>query len=134
VQLFRSEVLGSSTGRLHGEVIFSQPLSTKLFVGALFSIVAISGVWVSIGTYARIETVPGMLVTSVPSAKVVALQPGVVSELAVQEGQLVRSGERLLVINSDRGVDWRWGCRWQRAWSACRTAAADRGSGCDGGW
>lgn len=103
MQLFRSEVLGSSTGRLHGEVIFSQPLSTKLFVGALFSIVAISGVWVSIGTYARIETVPGMLVTSVPSAKVVALQPGVVSELAVQEGQLVRSGERLLVINSDRG-------------------------------
>jgi membrane fusion protein len=95
--------LDSAASRLHGEVIFSQTLSTKLFVGALFGIIAISAVWVSVGTYARIETVPGMLVTSVPSAKVVALQPGVVSELAVQEGQLVRKGDRLLVINSDRG-------------------------------
>lgn len=103
MQLFRSEVLDSTVDRLHGEVIFSQPLSTKIFVGALFSIVAIAGVWVTVGTYARIETVPGMLVTSVPSAKIVALQPGVVSELPVQEGQLVRKGDRLLVINSDRG-------------------------------
>jgi membrane fusion protein len=84
-------------------VVFTQPLSTKLFAGALVGIIAIAAVWVSVGTYARIETVPGMLVTSAPSAKVVALQPGVVSQLAVQEGQLVRKGDRLLVINSDRG-------------------------------
>jgi membrane fusion protein len=90
------------SNRLHGEVVFSQPLSTKLFASALFGIVAIAAIWVNVGTYARIETVPGMLVTNVPSAKVVALQPGVVSELPVQEGQLVRKGDRLLVINSDR--------------------------------
>lgn len=95
-------MLEQRSDRLHGEVVFTQPLSTKLFAGALFGIVAISAVWVNVGTYARIETVPGMLVTSVPSAKVVALQPGVVSELPVQEGQLVRKGDRLLVINSDR--------------------------------
>jgi len=100
--LFRAEVIENQANRLHGEVVLSQPLSTKLFAGALFGIVGIAAVWVSVGTYARIETVPGMLVTSVPSAKVVALQPGVVSELPVQEGQLVRKGERLLVINSDR--------------------------------
>ncbi|RNJ62795.1 MAG: HlyD family efflux transporter periplasmic adaptor subunit [Porphyrobacter sp. IPPAS B-1204] len=101
--LFRTEALEQQNDRLHGEVVFTQPLSTKLFAGSLFGIIAIAAVWVSVGTYARIETVPGMLVTSVPSAKVVALQPGVVSELAVQEGQLVRKGDRLLVINSDRG-------------------------------
>lgn len=100
--LFRAEVIDNQANRLQGEVVLSQPLSTKLFAGALFAIVTIAAVWVSIGTYARIETVPGMLVTSVPSAKVIALQPGVVSELPVQEGQLVRKGERLLVINSDR--------------------------------
>jgi len=100
--LFRAEVIENQANRLHGEVVLSQPLSTKLFAGALFGIVGIAAVWVSIGTYARIETVPGMLVTSVPSAKVVALQPGVVSELPVQEGQLVRKGDRLLVIDSDR--------------------------------
>lgn len=100
--LFRAEALAHHGNRLHGEVVLSQPLSTKLFVGALFAIVGIVAVWVSIGTYARIETVPGMLVTNVPSAKVVALQPGVVSELPVQEGQLVRKGQRLLLVNSDR--------------------------------
>lgn len=89
MSLFRTEVLEQRNDRLNGEVVFTQPLSTKLFAGTLFGIVALTAVWVSIGTYARIETVPGLLVTSVPSAKVVALQPGVVSELSVQEGQLV---------------------------------------------
>ena len=95
-------MLEQRSDRLDGEGVFTQPLSTKLFAGALFGIVAITAVWVSVGTYARIETVPGMLVTNVASAKVVALQPGVVSELPVQEGQLVKKGDRLLVINSDR--------------------------------
>lgn len=100
--LFRSEVIEHQSGRLYGEVVLSQPLSTTVYAGALFGIVAIAAVWVNMGTYARIETVPGMLVTNVPSAKVVALQPGVVSELPVQEGQLVRKGDRLLVVHSDR--------------------------------
>lgn len=104
MSLFRTEVLEQRSARLHGEVVLTQPLSTKLFAGALFGIITIAAVWVSVGTYARIETVPGMLVTSVPSAKIVALQPGVVSELAVVEGQLVKKGDRLLVINSDRGA------------------------------
>lgn len=105
MSLFRTEELEQHSNRLHGEVVLSQPLSTKLFAGTLFGIVAIAAVWVSIGTYARIETVPDMLVTSVSSAKVVALQPGLVSELSVHEGQLVRKGDRLLVIRSQRGVN-----------------------------
>ena len=100
--LFRAEVLESTSDRLHGEVVLSQPLSTKLFAAALFAILAIAAVWVSWGTYARIETVPGRLVTSASSAKVVAPQQGVVASLAVQEGQRVERGDRLLVINSDR--------------------------------
>lgn len=101
--LFRTEAFEQQNDRLHGEVVFTQPLPAKLFAGSLFGIITIAAIWVSVGTYARIETVPGMLITSVPSAKVVALQPGVVSELPVREGQLVRKGDRLLVINSDRG-------------------------------
>ncbi len=102
MSLFRSEALEQRSARLHGEVVLTQPMSTRLFAGALFGIVALATIWLSIGTYARIETVPGVLVTSQPSAKVMPLQPGVVSELAVAEGQLVRKGDRLLVINSDR--------------------------------
>lgn len=100
--LFRAEALESTSDRLHGEVVLSQPLSTRLFAGALFAILAIAAIWVSWGTYARIETVPGRLVTSASTAKVVAPQQGVVASLAVVEGQRVERGDRLLVINSDR--------------------------------
>lgn len=102
MSLFRPEVVEASQDRLHGEVVFTQALSTKLFVAALFAIIAIAAVWVTVGNYARVETVPGILVTSEPSAKVVATQSGIVSELLVTEGQTVAKGDRLLVINSDR--------------------------------
>ena len=102
MSLFRGEVTEYRKSRLHGEVVLSQPLSTRLMVGALFAIIAIAGTWVSLGTYARIETVPGILITDIPSAKVVATQPGVVTELRATEGQLVKAGDRLAVINLDR--------------------------------
>lgn len=101
-QLFRGEVSEHRKARLHGEVVLSQPLSTRLMAGALFATIAIAGTWVSLGTYARIETVPGILITNIPSAKVVATQPGVVTELRATEGQLVKAGDRLAVINLDR--------------------------------
>lgn len=100
--LFRTPVLEATSTRLHGEVVLSQPLSTKLLAGALFAILAIAGAWVTLGTYARIETVSGRLITNMPSASVTAPQPGVVSSLAVADGQIVQKGDALLVINSDR--------------------------------
>jgi membrane fusion protein len=102
MSLFRPQVLESTSNRLHGEVVFTQALSTKLFVAALFAIIAIAAVWVSVGTYARIETVPGRLVTTIPSAAITPPQAGVVAQLAVVEGQRVEKGDRLLVVNSDR--------------------------------
>lgn len=102
MSLFREEVFESRKDRLHGEVVLSQPLSTRVLVVVLFLIIAIAGVWISLGTYARVETVPGMLVTDIPSAKVVAVQNGIVTELPVSEGQSVEKGDQLLVIVSDR--------------------------------
>jgi membrane fusion protein len=104
MSLFREEVSEYRRTRLHGEVVLTQPLSTKIMVLALFGIIAIAGAWVSLGTYARIETVPGILVTDIPSAKVVANAPGVVTELNAKEGQVVKQGDRLAVINLDRSV------------------------------
>ncbi len=100
--LFREEVSEHRRSRLHGEVVLSQPLSTRLMVGGLFAIIAITGTWVSLGSYARIETVSGILVTDIPSAKVIAPQPGVVTLLDASEGQYVKAGDRLAVINLDR--------------------------------
>ncbi|MBD2840966.1 HlyD family secretion protein [Erythrobacter rubeus] len=102
MNIFRPEALEQTSERLHGEVVFTQPVTTKLFAGVLFAVLAIGAVWVSIGTYARIETVPGILKTDIASAKIVAPQSGVVTKLLVDEGQFVEQGQVLLEINSDR--------------------------------
>jgi membrane fusion protein len=104
MSLFREEVAEYRKMRLHGEVVLTQPLSTQLMVAALFIIILIAGLWVSLGTYARIETVPGILVTDLPSSKVVATAPGIVTELAANEGQFVKQGERIAVVSVDRKV------------------------------
>lgn len=100
--LFRSEVVESSEERLHGEVVFSQPTSVRIFAGVLFAVLAIAAIWVTLGTYARVETVPGMLITDRPSAKVMARQPGVISKLAITEGERVEKGDPLLVVDVER--------------------------------
>lgn len=102
--MFREEVAEYRRTRLHGEVVLTLPMSTRIMVGALFTIIAMSLTWVVLGTYARIETVPGILVTDAPSAKIMATIPGIVTELSAREGQLVEKGERLAVINLDRRV------------------------------
>ena len=102
LSLFRTEVLKTHSSGLHGEVVFTQALSTKLLAGALFAIIVIAALWLTLGNYARVETVPGMLVTDVPSAKVVASRQGTVSHLVVAEGEIVEKGDTLLIINTDR--------------------------------
>ena len=74
------------------------PLMALGIFGVLIAVAA----WVVFGTYSRIETVPGMLVTVQPSTKVYAPVAGMVVELAVREGTLVRKGDRIAVINLDR--------------------------------
>lgn len=100
--LFREEVFETRKQRLYGDVVLTQTLSTRIMGVALFAIIAVAVTWVSLGTYARIETVPGILVTDIPSAKIVAIAPGVVTELTAEEGQFVKQGEQLAVINLDR--------------------------------
>lgn len=104
MSLFREEVTEFRKTRLHGEVILTQPLSTRFMTATLFVIIAITMTWISLGSYARIETVQGILVTSAPSAKVIAVSQGTVIELNAQEGKVVKQGDRLAVINLDRSV------------------------------
>lgn len=102
MSLFRSEFTERRQNRLHGEVVLTQPISIRILAVVLFSIIVVIGFWITLGTYARVETVSGMLVTEQPSARVFAQQEGTVAELSVIEGQKVKKGDQLLVIHSDR--------------------------------
>lgn len=103
--LFREQVSEYRKIRLHGEVVLTQPLSTRLMVGALCVVVAIAALWVVFGTYSRIETAPGILMTDQPSAKIFVPIPGLVTELRIQDGATVRKGDRIAVIGLDRRAE-----------------------------
>ena len=58
--------------------------------------------WVATGRYARTEISKGMLVTDVETAKIIALHPGIVTRIAVIEGQTVRRGQLLATVKVDQ--------------------------------
>lgn len=103
--LFRREVFEHRAERLFGEVVISQSLSARYLVAAILLVVTIAIGWVSLGSYARIETAPGILVPDKPAPKIIAMAPGIVSALHVREGSIVRAGDRLAVIQLDRPTE-----------------------------
>jgi len=96
--LFRPEVAEAKKQRVHGEIVLSQPVGTQALVLLLFGIIAVLGAWIVFGEYTRTENALGILVTDDPTAKVVAIRPGLVTDLNVREGDLVRPGQRLAAI------------------------------------
>ena len=103
--LFRPEVIEHRARRLHGEVVLGQSFSTRAVVLALTAVMIALGLWLALGSFARTETARGALVTVVPSAKVVASVPGVITTLAVAEGAKVEKGDRLAIVTLDRRAE-----------------------------
>jgi membrane fusion protein len=103
--LFRSEVVEARRQRVLGEIVLTQPVRTHVLVLLLFGIVALLALWVTLGTYTRTEAARGILATDDVSAKVVAIRPGVVTRLAVREGQLVRAGQTIATVQVEQGSE-----------------------------
>ncbi|MCO7226647.1 HlyD family secretion protein [Pleionea sp. CnH1-48] len=103
--LFRKEVIEHSRERLWGNVIIMQPLSFTLISIAITIVAALLVCLLLWGNYARKETVNGYLVPNTGLAKVYAKNAGIVSHLHVQEGQVVKSGERLISVSTHRATE-----------------------------
>lgn len=100
--LFRDEALAARRIRLEGEVLLSRPLRAHAIIGLLTCSVAGLAVWVGIGHYARTETARGVLATDAETAKIMAPRPGIVTRMAVIDGQKVRQGAVLATILVDQ--------------------------------
>jgi membrane fusion protein len=100
--LFRKEVLDVRADRLHGTIILSQSVSSRVMTAALIMTMVAIGAWLVIGSYARIETARGILVPTSGATKVYALRAGIVTELHAYEGLVVAARQKLAIIKSDQ--------------------------------
>ncbi|WP_191555639.1 HlyD family secretion protein [Brevundimonas aurantiaca] len=101
VNLFRNEVRAAQADRLHGEVILRQHNSHIMLASLLVAIMIAAGAWLSLSHFARIETAPGILTTTQPTAKVYSPRAGIVTNFLVADGDLVRAGQKLVTVNAD---------------------------------
>lgn len=103
--LFRTEALEYRKDKLYGEVILLQPLSLTLLVGAVLAICLLILTILFWGTYARKEAgVKGYLVPDKGIVKMYASQQGTVSEVHIQEGEIVNENQNLVTLFSEHAL------------------------------
>lgn len=102
--LFRTEALSHQQNRLYGDVLIarSPTVSLLVWIAALFAIVIVGfAYW---GEYTRKEHVVGYLSPTQGMIKIYSPQTGTILEKHVDEGQLVKQGDVLLTISSERAT------------------------------
>lgn len=100
--LFREEALAASRQRLAGDVVIAQPVSLSVLTIFVVALIGAVLVFVSVGSYARKETVIGFLAPDRGLAKIYPPRSGVVGDVQVAEGDAVRGGQALLTVLADR--------------------------------
>jgi membrane fusion protein len=99
--VFRPEVLAGRSSGLTGNVSIVVPVAWQIITCVLFGSLAAALFFLSVATYSRVEIASG---TVVPAAGVVVIMPtrgGVITRLAVTEGQEVPGGAVLASIRAE---------------------------------
>jgi len=92
MDLFRAEAVDSST-RFSGDVSIAPPVSWQGIGYFLGGLLAVSIIFLSLGTYGQSISVTGEIEASGGVTRVIPSQTAILSKLLVREGQLVRQGE-----------------------------------------
>lgn len=102
--LFRKEAVNYRADRLQGGVRIATPLAWQL-IGFLLLVALVAVIsFLSLATYARVENVTGEIALDKGMASIVPSRSGLVEEVAVSDGQRVRSGQKLAVIRSEESM------------------------------
>lgn len=101
-RLFREEVLEARSTSALGQIVLNPRVSMSWFAGVSAVIGLVVVLFMTLGSYTRRSTVTGQLVPSAGVIRVFTPQPGVVVEKTVVEGQVVKKGDVLYVLSSDR--------------------------------
>lgn len=101
-RLFREELLDQQGQKLLGDIVLT-PKASMLWVSIGAALIGLAVIALLVfGSYTRRTTVTGQLVPVAGLMRVHTPQTGVVLEKKVNEGQLVKKGDVLYVLTSDR--------------------------------
>lgn len=103
--LFRKEALENKSLRLHGTVTLKNTTRLSIIAYALLAIAAALICAALLSQYSRIEVVPGVVITTQPTAKVFASRSGVIKKILVRENEKVQVGQLLGVVSVDYVAD-----------------------------
>ena len=98
--LFREEVRTAQAAQWLGSVRLHRPLSFTLVTGAALGMALALLAFAAWGEVNRKARLSGLLVPSQGSLNITAPQAGVLLELPIAEGQTVKAGDVLLVLNT----------------------------------
>jgi len=102
LKLFRDQVLEAQGARLMGQILLT-PKASVMWLSVVSALVGVAIIgFLAFGSYTRRATITGQLVPKAGVIRVLTPQAGVVLEKHVAEGQLVKKGEVLFVLSSDR--------------------------------
>jgi membrane fusion protein len=101
-ELFRKEVLDGQQTKWAGKIVLNRP--TSMLIAACFSMMLVTVVilFLCLGGYTRKVRVGGQIAPAEGAVKAVASESGRVVKRAVEEGDLVRQGQLLYELTSER--------------------------------
>ncbi|RED10696.1 HlyD family efflux transporter periplasmic adaptor subunit [Pontivivens insulae] len=91
--LFRRQVVEGQRQRLLGQILIATPIRFWIVTGFLAAFIAGLIFFIAVASFARIETVRGVVVPSSGIVHVRAAGSGVVSDFAVEEGDSLQQGQ-----------------------------------------
>lgn len=100
--LFRKAALEARQTRPHGSIILIRPLSVNLMTAGVAFMCTIVLAYLCLATYARRSTVDGVLSPAGGIVRVYSPQGGIIQAKHVVDGMLVKRGDLLYSISSDR--------------------------------
>ena len=104
-RLFRDEALENQRTKLLGEIVLTPKLSAFWISVAAVCLAAAVVAFMTLGSYTRRVTIGGQLMPAAGLIRVYTPQAGVVVEKHVGDGEVVKQGQVLYVLNSDRPGD-----------------------------
>ncbi|GIU33211.1 HlyD family efflux transporter periplasmic adaptor subunit [Shewanella sp. MBTL60-007] len=100
--LFRKEVLENHTNGYYGKAVVITPIHYSILLALLVALVFITVIYLFSSDYSKKEKVKGYLVPTHGISRVYSHVSGVVSEVAVKEGDRVSAGTMLMSVTNNK--------------------------------